>query len=518
MSRTRNSLLNFLCAFIGQTLGLIVSFVARIFFIKILGSEYLGLNGLFTNILTVLSLAELGIGNAITYSLYKPLANHDTKKSKALMELYRKIYIIVGIVILILGVSLTPFLSLFINEKPNVENIELIYILFVLNTAISYFYSYKRNLIIADQNRYVATIYRYSVYCVLNIVQIIYLLLRKNYIGFLLLQILATITENLLVSFKADKMYPYLKSKNKTVLDVATKNEIVKNTKAMMMHKIGGVVVNSTDNIILAKFVSITAVGLYSNYYLIINALNMVLGQIFTSLLSSIGNLCVNSDIKKQYDTFNKIDFLTFWVSCFAAVCLLCLFNPFIALWVGNDYLFSYDIVLILVINFYITMMRQSVLTFREAMGLFYKDRYKALLESFINIIMSIILAIKFKTFGVFLGTFISSVTTCLWIEPYILYKYGFKQKVGIYFKIYIKRLLLLIGLALITCLACSVVKKVGYVWFLLRLLICLVVPNFILYIVYRNSKEFKYFNDKVFKKIMVNFKRYKNDKIKTSI
>lgn len=503
MSRTKSSLINFSWAMIGQGIGLIVSFISRIFFIQILGNEYLGLNGLFTNILTVLSLAELGVGNAITYSLYKPLANNDQYKCKMLMQLYKKIYIIIGIIILIAGISLTPFLSLFIKDMPDINNISLIYILFVVNTAVSYFFSYKRNLIIADQNRYIATIYRYGFYVLLNVAQIIYLVISHDYIGYLVLQIICTLLENVFVSLKANKMYPYLKDKEKIAIDTDTKNEIVKNTKAMMMHKVGGVVVNSTDNIILSKFVGLVSVGLYSNYYLVISALNLIFGQIFSSLTASVGNLCANSDKEKQYNIFEKINFLTFWIACFSATCLVCLFNQFISIWVGNEYLFTVDVVLILVINFYITLMRKSVLTFREATGLFYKDRYKAIFEALINIVASIILAINFGTFGVFLGTFVSSVTTCLWVEPYILYKYGFEKKLLFYFKDYFKKLILTILIALFTYALCNLYSGNIYISFFVNCLICCIIPNLILFIIYRNSDEFKYFYDKIFSKII---------------
>lgn len=503
MSRTKSSLINFIFAMIGQGIGLVVSFIARIFFVKILGSEYLGLNGLFTNILTVLSLAELGVGNAITYSLYKPLAENDINKCNLLMQLYKKIYIIIGITILILGISLTPFLSIFIKEIPKIPNINLIYILFVLNTAISYFYSYKRNLIIADQNRYIATIYRYGFYILLNIFQIIYLLLVKDYIGFLVIQIITTLLENILVSIKANKMYPYLREKKQFKLDNDTKKEIFNNTKAMMMHKIGGVIVNSTDNIILSRFVGLVAVGIYSNYYLIISALNLIFGQIFSSLTASIGNLCASSKKEKQFEIFKHINFLTFWIFSFSTISLLILFNPFIELWVGKEYIFNFDIVLILAINFYISGLRKSVLTFREASGLFQKDKYKSIIEAIINLVTSIILAIKFGTFGVFLGTFISSVTTCVWIEPYVLYKYGFNKKLSLYFRTYFKQLSLTILIAIVTYLLCSIIKFNIYISFTIKALICLIIPNTILYLIYRKTENFQYFYDKIFSKII---------------
>lgn len=503
LSRTKSSLLNFITAMIGQGLGLIISFIARIFFIKILGSEYLGLNGLFTNILTVLSLAELGVGTAITYSLYKPLADNDIRTCKMLMQLYKKVYIVIGIVILLIGVFITPLLPVLIKDMPNISNINLIYILFVVNTSISYFYSYKRNLIIADQNRYIATIYRYSFYFILNVVQIIYLVLKHDYIGFLILQILTTLLENIFVSIHADKMYPYLKDKEKIPLEETTKNEIIKNTKAMMMHKIGGTVVSSTDNILLSSFVSIVSVGIYSNYYLIINALNTICNQVYNSLTASLGNMWVKESKEKNYSIFKKINFLTFWIYSFITVCLVCLFNPFIEIWVGNEYLFSMDIVIILVINFYLTGMRKSVLTFRDATGLFYKDRYKAVIEAIINLFSSIILAKYLGVFGVFLGTFISSLTTCVWIEPYVLYKYGFEKSLWSYFKDYFKKTLLAATLVTFTYLICNIITGNIYLSFIIKLLICLIIPNVVLLLIYRKTEEYKYFYDKLISKFI---------------
>lgn len=510
-SRSTSSIKNAVTALIGQGIGIIISFIARIFFIKILGEEYLGLNGLFTNILTVLSLTELGVGTAITYSLYKPLAEKNIKKCKMLMQLYKKIYIIIGFVILIIGVAITPLLPYLIKDMPDIKNINLIYFLFVLNTSVSYFFSYKRNLIIADQNRYIATIYRYAFYALLNISQIIYLLIRKDYVGFLILQVITTLLENICISKHADKMYPYLRDKDKIQLEEKTKKEIIKNTKAMMMHKIGGVVVTSTDNILLSSFVSISSVGIYSNYYLIINALNLVFGQVYNSLSASVGNLCAVSNKNKQHDIFKKINFLTFWIYSFASICLLILFNSFIEIWLGKEYLFTIDVVCILVINFYITGMRKSSLTFKDATGLFEKDKYKAIFESIINLVASIILAKYFEVFGVFLGTFISSVTTCLWVEPYVLYKYRFKRGVSEYFKDYIKKTLLTIFLTIATYYICSLFKGNIYLIFLLKCLTCLIIPNLVLFLIYHNTDEFRYFYEKLFVKMINKLKRKKS-------
>ncbi|MDO4963773.1 MAG: polysaccharide biosynthesis C-terminal domain-containing protein, partial [bacterium] len=399
-------------------------------------------------------------------------------------------------------ISITPLLPIFIKEMPNVKNIYFIYILFVINTSISYYFSYKRNLIIADQKIYIYTLFKYLFYFVLNVLQIFILILTKNYILYLIIQIICTFLENLSISIRANRMYPYLKDKNVDKLDVKTKNEIVKNTKAMMMHKIGATVVNGTDNILLSKFVSLISVGLYSNYYLITSSLHKILSQVYSSALAIICNLCVSNNIDTQYKVFKKIDFLGYWLYSFSSVCLLCLFNPFINLWVGKEYIFNFNIVIILVINYYIFGMRKAVLAFREASGLFYKDRWKAIIEAIVNLVTSILLAFKFGTFGVFLGTLISSVTVCVWVEPYVLFKYGFKMNLWKYFKQYFKYLFVTVILGVITYFICSMVCFNVYISFLIKLIICIIVPNLLLILIFYRTDEFKYYFDLI-KKIL---------------
>ena len=461
----------------------------------------------------MLSLAELGVGEAITYSLYKPLKEKNVNDCTMLMQLYKKIYIIIGVVIFIIGLSITPFLPFFIDEMPNISNIYFIFVLFVINTSISYFLSYKRNLIIADQNRYIATIYRYGMYFLLNIVQIIYLLIKKDYIVFLILQILSTVIENILISRKANKMYPYLKSKEKVQLKEEYKKEIKNNTRAMMMHKVGSAVVISTDNILLSKYVSLIAVGIYSNYYLVINALNTIFSQVFTSLTASVGNLCVSESKEKQEQVFNKTFFLNFWIYSFATSCLICLFNHFIQLWIGKDFLFNFMTVCLLGVNFYITGMRKSVSVFREASGLFYVDRWKAIIEAIVNLVLSIIFALKFGAFGVFLGTLVSSLTVCVWVEPFVLYKYGFEMSVKRYFTKYIKYLLITIINTTVLYFVLTIFKKISILTFLVKMIISVLIPNITIYLLFRNTDDFSYYKNiiiKVFTKIKKRISRRK--------
>jgi len=491
--RTRSSIINLFYALLGQMLGLLVSFFSRIVFIKVLGAEYLGLNGLFTNILSIFALVELGIGPAIAFSLYKPLAEKDTEKVKSLMKFYQKAYITIGLIILILGSIFTPFLEIFIKTNPNIPHIHLIFLLFVINTAISYFYSYKRTLIISDQKRYIATIYRYSFFIGLNIVQMIILYITHDFILFLVCEIIATLAENIMVSKKTDQIYPYLREKDVQKVDKFTLTEIRKNVRAMIAHKLGGVAVTATDNLIISKFVGLVQVGLYSNYQLIINALNIITSQIFSSIIASVGNLGVTETNEKKIFIFKVIFFMNFWIYGFITICLVALINPFIELWVGIDYVLPSSIVFVIVLNFYLTGMRNGVLTFRNAFGVFWYDRHKPIFESLINLAGSLYLVNQFGMIGVFIGTTISTLTTCFWIEPYVLYKYGLKSSVIPFFKRYALYTIVTVMACLITIGLANFFNKLNLLNFLIQLFICLVIPNCIFFILFYRTKEFKY-------------------------
>lgn len=499
--RSKSSAKNLVVALIGQAFGLIISFIARIIFVKFLSDEYLGLNGLFTNLLTMLSLVELGVGSALVYSLYKPLADGDNEKVKSLMDLYRKAYNIIGGVVLIIGILFIPFYRYLISEVPSISHLDFIYILFVLNTAISYFYSYKRSLIICDQKRYIATIYRYVFYFLLNVFQIIVLFLTHNYILYLITQVVFTWLENICISIKADKMYPYLKDKNIKKLDKKELNTISKNVRAMLFHKIGGVVVNSTDNILISKLVGLIAVGMYSNYYLITSALDTITAQFFNAITASVGNLGACTNSKKVKETFNTTFFLNYLIYGVITVCLLILFNPFIEVWLGKKYLFDFGVVLVITICFYLKGIRKTCLTFKDALGLFWQDRYKPIIESIINLVASIILGIKYGVLGIFMGTIISTVTTSLWIEPYVLYKYYFKENIIDYLYRFIKYTLVVVLTYLIVQKIVILISINGILGLLIKGVVSLILSILIMTIVFIKTNEIKHVK-KIFKDI----------------
>ncbi|AHV98589.1 lipopolysaccharide biosynthesis protein [Paenibacillus sabinae] len=505
--RTTKSIRNIKYAIIGQATGIVINFINRMVFLHTLSIDYLGINGLFSNILSLLALADLGVGAAIVYSLYKPLAEKDNYKVKALMTLYKRIYVAIGTFIGILGIVITPFLKFLISDIPNIPNISLIFILFVINSATSYFLSYKRSLIIADQKRYITTFYRYTFFLGLNIIQIIFLFLTHNFIIYLLLQVINTLLENIFVSNKANKLYPFLKETGQARLDKNEKHVITRNIKAMMFHRIGGVVVSGTDNILISKLVGIKAVGIYSNYFLITNALNMVIGLIFQAITASIGNLtATENNNEKTIRIFGVLNFMGFWIYGFCSICLLLLFNPFIEIWLGEDFLFHMPIILVIVCNFFLTGMRKSVLSFRDAFGIYWNDRFKPLFESVINLVVSIFLGIHYGVIGIFIGTAISTLTTCFWVEPYVLYKYGFASPVREYFKKYFHYTFVLIFTGIISYWFSEQILFEGVAGFFIKMSICIIIPNLFFFLFFFRTVEFKHlwnvFSSMLLKKI----------------
>ncbi len=494
MSRTDNSLKNLKTAVLFKLAAIVVNFIARKIFVVVLTKEYLGLDGTFANILTMLSLAELGVGTAITYSMYKPLAEGDRELILSLITLYRKFYTVIGITVGVLGAALTPFLQYIIRDIPDIPHIRLIYLMFVLDSSISYFLVDKQSLISADQKQHIVTSYQYKTSMAVTAAQCAALLLTGDYILYLALKLCATFVCNALLARKADRLYPYLKQKTVQPLPAPIRQDISKNIRAMIAHKLGSVVVFGTDNVLIAYFVGAVSVGLYSNYLLITQSLKSAYSMIFRAMTASIGNLCAAEDTAHAQAVFWRVDLLTRWIYGFSAVCLVVLFNPFISLWLGADYLFSMPIVLLIVLSFYVTGMRQSVLTFREAMGLYWYDRHKPLFESAINLAVSILLAKPFGIVGIFIGTVVSTLSTCTWIEPYILFRHGFGAPVGKYFVRYALNTLLTAFAGAATWCICALLPQTGFGSFIIKVLLCCVIPNLFFLFVYGKTSEFRYF------------------------
>lgn len=496
-SRTEYSAKNTTVAVVSRMVAILMGFVTRVVFTHTLSESYVGINGLFTDILNVLALSELGVGTAITYALYKPIAEGDLEKQKSLMRMYQWLYRIIAGIVLVAGLMVVPFMDLLIKNQPDVDHLTLIYLLYLANSVLSYLLIYKRTLVDAHQLIYIGTLYQTIFLVVQDVVQIVVLITTRNFMLFLLIYILCTLGGNLCISKKADQLYPYLKEKNVTPLDKAERKGIFRNIKAMLMHKIGTVVVNNTDNLLLSSIVGITSVGLYSNYYLLIGSVRQVLDQIFQGITASVGNLGATEDSKRVQRIFEASFFIGQWMYGVAAICLYELLSPFVKISFGENYVFPQSVVLVLCMNFFVTGMRKSTLVFRDSLGLFWYDRYKSIAEAVINLVASILLAVRFGTAGVFIGTLISTMATSMWVEPYVLYKHHIKTSPAAYFWKYGLYSAVMAAIWFATSFLCTYIDGNTLVVIGLRLCICLVLPNSILLLIYCRTKEFRFLLEK---------------------
>lgn len=491
MGRTANVTKNFGINILGQVVQLLIQFVSRTIFIASLSTEYLGVNGLFSNIFSLLSLTELGFGSALIYALYKPIAENDEKHITCLMNLYRKIYKIIALVVFVLGLLLLPFLDFFIAGETEIQHLNFIYILYLVNTASSYLFIYKKSLIDANQKNYITVIYQKVFILIQHILQIVVLLVWKSFYGYLFLQILFNILTNFAISCKADKMYPFISNDKKSLPESSETKAIFKNTYAMSLHKLGMILVNNTDNLLMSALISLKTVGIYSNYTLLINNVNVLVQMLFSSMTASVGNLCAKESVEKVKATYDKVNFLGFWIYSFCAVALICLLNPFIKLWVGERFLFNQKIVCIIVLSFFINGMRKATLTFRDALGLFWNDRYKAIAEALINLVVSFVCTTRFGVVGIFIGTITSSMLTSFWLEPYILYKHKFKVSVLDYFRRYTKYVIVMVALGTITFNITQTFND-SWVMFVLRVASVCVIYNIGIFVIFFHSKEMR--------------------------
>lgn len=476
---------------------LLIQFVARSLFIRYLGETYLGLNGLFTNILSLLSVTELGVGSSIIFSLYKPIAKHDHEKIVALMQLYRKAYDAIGLTIGVLGVALIPFLHFMINSSQNVDNLYLIYVLFLTNSVVSYFFTYKRSLISADQKAYIVSLNDFLFLVVTNVVQITFLYISANYVLYLIIQIFFTLLGNLSISWIVDRRYPYLKHATPVKLDVATRDEIKKNVLGNMSSTIGGQIVMGTDNIMISAFVNLVAVGIYSNYTLVVNAIQNICKQITNSITASIGNFAVEANPERNDQLFRRHFFVSQSLAFFTGIELAVLLNPFVEWWVGKSNVLPKLTALLIVVNYVIQVYRNTGFVFIQSFGLFWYQRIKPIIEASINVALSLVFLIPFKMGinGVLLATIGSSFGFVIWYEAYVVYKYALERPL----KEHVLRIFKgLIELAVATTLVEFVVNQLiplqtGFLSIVIKAVVALILATILYVVFYFRTSEFKY-------------------------
>lgn len=493
-SRSKKGFRNIAFSFAASVLSLLLSFVSRAYFIRLLGDEYLGLNGLFSNVLSFLSLAEMGVGVAINFALYEPVKDQNEERIKSLMRLYRVFYTRIGLIVFVAGLILTPLLPYLIRDIPDIPHIYLYFILYVTNSAVSYLFTYKRSLIICDQREYISTITTFAAKVIVTILQIIVLSLYHSYLWYLIVLIICTLAENVVISRIVDKEYPYIKEKEYIELSKNERKGILRNVYSLICHKIGTVIVFSSDNIIISRFIGLSAVGFYSNYSLLIHSINTIVNKVFDTLTASVGNLMVSSKNEHSKDVLYRMLFANMILYGITSVFLLNLIEPFIEMWIGAKYIMSKEVLFLAIISYYLTGMRKSLLVFKDASGIFRQDQYKPLVEGLANIVYSIPLALKMGVSGVILGTILSTVTVSFWYEAYVFFKVKYNEKMFHYLLIQLKYLMFNCVLWVLSVFISEYISLPGLLGFGAKGVICFVLFTISIIIMFGKSEEFSYF------------------------
>ena len=498
-SRTTYSLMNMIAGLAGYFVNTILGFICRMVFVRCLSEEYLGINGLFSNVLSMLSLAELGIGSAIAFALYKPIAENNEDKIASIMKFYAVAYRIIGSVVAVIGVSMIPLLGYIIGDAPQIkDNLYVIYIVFLFNTCLTYFFSYKATLLTAAQRNYIVLSISYIITIMQSILQIIALLLFREYMIYLGIQTIGTVLFNIIVSRKTVHDYPFIAKKNINPLTKKEKWALFKNIKALTIDKLATVLVNSSDNIIIAYFGGLISVGIASNYILLSGIIDSVTQQLFNGLTASVGNLNAVEDEGNRYRFFNILQFASFVIFGWMSIGIWLCSSDLVNLCFGGKYVLSPEIPFVLGLNFYILKMNTAANTYRSTLGLFKYGQYILIFTAGLNVIISIIFGSIWGLFGIFLATSIARLLTNSWYIPFAIFKHGLKRNPLEYFATFGKYFLLVILEGGLCFLICGLIKMNPVLNVLIKILLCTIIPNVIMWLFFRKSYEFVYLKEKL--------------------
>ena len=494
-SRIKNTSKNLIYAIILQVVTLSFVFIVRVIFVKQLGASYLGISGLFSNILSVLSLADLGMTTVLMYSLYKPLAENNQVKISQYINYFKKVYTVIAIVVAILGVALIPFLKYVVNLPEEMPNIYLYYILILANSVISYLFVYKTTLVSADQKMYIITKYNTIFQFILFFLQISILLFTSNFALYLTSNIVCTLLSNIFKVKKTEQIYPFLKKYKSEKLPKEDRKNLFTNLYSLFFYKLGAVMQNNIDNILISIFAGTITVGYYSNYSTIILYVTSFLTLIFTSLKASVGNYIVTNNKKEQLKMYNILEMYNFWIVAFCSICFIVLIPDFIQIFFGEEYILGYSLLIIVVLNFYTSNIRQTLWIYRETTGMFTKTKHITIVTSLVNFVFSIILGYFYGLLGVLGATLIANMIYSWWKEPILTYKEYYNTSSKPYFITYIKRIILAIILCFITYASCNLLPTNTsiYINFIFKMCLCLIIPNLIILLIYRKSDAFSY-------------------------
>ena len=490
-SRAKNAKRNILFGVLNRITMILFPFAIRTVMLYILGSEYLGLDSLFSSILSFLSLAELGVGSALVYSMYKPIAENDPDLICALLNLYRRLYRYIGTFIFGVGVALIPLLPKLVKgDCPPDINLYILYAVYLVNTVLTYWmYGYKISLLSAHQRSDVESKYTLLLQSGMYLLQIAALFLFRNYYWYILWLPVFTIVFNLVISRVSDRMYPDYKCRGE--ISKEKQNDIKKKVAALFGTKANSIVLHAMDNIVISAFLGLTMVGFYGNYYYIMSAIVGMIAIVYNSMTAGIGNSLETETVEKNYNDFYVLTFANFWLVSFCSISLLCLYQPFMKIWVHEKNMLDMLVVVLLVVYFYVYQIRKVVLTYKDAGGIWWEDRYRPYITMIVNLVGNFVMVQFIGIYGVILSTIISMLVS-IPIENYTVFKYFFNKSSRRYYLINLLYVVLTVGLCALTYWVCSFAPD-GIIGLLVRGVICLVVPNAIIILLFRKTAEFRH-------------------------
>lgn len=492
-SRIKNSIKNTIVAVILKFFQIVLPFASRTIVIKMLGLSYVGISGLFSSIFGVLGIAELGVGSAMLHALYEPIKKKETERVNAIINFYRKAYAIIGVIIWGLGLMLLPFLKDLIKQGtyPSYLNLYCIYVINLFNTVVSYLlYSYKALLLEAHQMGREANKVRIWTTLISYVFQIVILFFTRNYYLYILIYPITTIASAIWISRVADKFYP--QNRPEGTISAEEKKRIFSDVKALFLYKIGGVVFNSVDNIVISWWFGAVILGAYNNYYYIVSSVSTTLLVVYSAILPSIGSSTVGASVEHNYKNFMKAAFWDGWLNSWCSICLYCLLDPFIDLWIGEKGNLGQEYALLFAVYFFCWRILDPVSIYKDSLGLWSVDRWRPLITAILNLILNLLLTVTIGLYGILLSSIISVLIISYPFSVKYLFRY-FNKSSKEYFIQMFKTLCGAVIAGGITKYLCNHVN-VGNSWInlILILILCIVVPNLFCVVLFRNNEELK--------------------------
>lgn len=493
IERTSNASRNIAWGIIEKMVAILLPFITRTVMIKVLGAEYLGLNSLFTSILSVLSISELGFGSAIVFSMYKPISEDDNETICALLNVYKKIYNIIGSIILVCGLCVIPFLPKLISgDYPADINLYVLYVIYLLNTVISYYlFAYKTALFSAYQRNDLASKISAIINFLSNIVCTLVLFTVRNYYAYTLVIPLTTIATNVATAYLSKKTFPDIVCKGNISKDM--KEGIKKRIIGLLSFKIYNVIFTSVDTIVISGFLGLTPLAIFNNYYYIQSGVVAFLSVLTNSITAGVGNKMVTDSKEENYSDFKKFVFANGWICSWCAVCLFCLYQHFMVIWMGEELVFPFSTMLLMVLYFLIPRITTMTYTYREAAGLWWEDRFRPLVSTVFNLVINIVLVKLIGMNGVIISTLLCTVLINVPWGTIILFNKYFMCSPKEYFLKIIYYIAVTVVASGVSLAVCNLFTSAGIIALFVKFLICVIVPNIVFWLFYRKMSEYSY-------------------------